>query len=73
MVARIGSIISLISVLYFLAIVWEGFASQRPVLARKARVGSLELSHSFPPINHRYSSCPKIISLSVKLYKLKGS
>ena len=72
-VARIGSIISLISVLYFLAILWEGFASQRPALASKASVRSLEMAHSFPPINHRYNRCPKILDFYCKLYKLKGS
>ena len=73
MVARMGSIISLVSVLYFLAIIWEGFARRRPILGRKGRVSSLELVHSFPPINHRYNSCPQLVEFCVKLYKLKGS
>ncbi len=73
MVARMGSIVSLVSVLYFLAIVWEGLISHRPALGSKAGVSSLELTHSFPPMNHRYNRCPKIVALMVKLYKLKGS
>ena len=67
MVARIGSIISLISVLYFLVILWEGFARQRPALGRKASVRSLEILHSFPPINHSYNRCPKMIIFYSKL------
>lgn len=75
MVARIGSIISIGSVFYFLAILWEGLTRHRPALARKNRRGSLEYRHSFPPINHSYSRCPQIIGgfFNVKLYKLKGS
>ena len=60
-VARIGSIISLVSVLYFVIIMWEGLARHRPALARKARCSSLEYAHSFPPMNHRYNSCPLLL------------
>lgn len=72
-VASAGSAISTASVMCFLMILWEGFARQRPALARKARVRSLELMHSFPPINHSYRRCPSLVLFLVKLYKLKGS
>lgn len=60
MVARVGSIISLVAVFYFLAIVWERLVRHRPVLRRMHMNSSLELTHVCPPITHRYNSCPKI-------------
>lgn len=71
--ARVGSMISIVSVSYFLAIVWEGFSRHRPALNRKASIRSLEIIHSFPPINHRYNRCPQIMAFGVKLYKLRSS
>ena len=58
--ARLGSIVSIVSVIYFVFILWEALARHRPILAAKALSSSLEISHSFPPINHRYNSCPKL-------------
>lgn len=63
LVARVGSMISVFAVIYFLFIVWEAFASQRRVLSRKANCCALELTHSFPPIDHRYNSRPQIFVL----------
>jgi cytochrome c oxidase subunit 1 len=60
LVARIGSLISVIAVMYFLVILWEAFARQRARLSRKSLSSSLEIAHSFPPINHRYRWCPKL-------------
>lgn len=73
-VARIGSIISLVATVYFLAILWERLVRHRPVLRRKNRNASLELVHVCPPMTHRYNSCPKIcVDWIDKLIKLKGS
>jgi len=61
-IARVGSIISVISIIYFLFILWESLVSHRPALCRIARRSSLENYHSFPPLNHRYPSIPVVIS-----------
>ena len=59
--ARIGSIISIVSVIYFLFILWEALVSHRVALSRNSRSTSLELIHRFPPLNHRYASIPIIM------------
>jgi len=59
--ARVGSIISIISVLLFIVILWETFASQRPVLGRLHTRSSIEFFHPFPPLTHRYASCPLVV------------
>ena len=63
-IARIGSIISVVSVLLFIVIIWERLASQRPVLATIHTRSSLEFFHSFPPLIHRYESCPLVLTPS---------
>jgi cytochrome c oxidase subunit 1 len=57
-VARGGSIISVVAVLLFLFILWEAFASHRPAVSGNYVATSLEMSHTFPPLNHRYPSIP---------------
>jgi cytochrome c oxidase subunit 1 len=59
-VARIGSIVSVVSVLYFLFILWEALVSHRPALSSIHISTRIELIHSFPPINHSYTSIPVI-------------
>lgn len=58
LIARMGSLISISSVVIFIYILWEAFRTQRPVLFRAHNRASLELSHSFPPLNHSYKLCP---------------
>lgn len=72
-VARVGSIISLISILLFLFILWESLVRMRPALFNNQNRTSLEFIHSFPPITHRYASTPVLFNLKDKLTKLKGS
>ena len=67
LVARVGSIISVLAVLYFLLILWESLVSQRPSICSKSISTSLELAHSFPPITHSYRRCPKIYVFLSKL------
>jgi len=57
-VARVGSLITTISVIIFIFIIWETFTSHRPVLAINRNPASIEWRHSFPPLNHRYPSAP---------------
>ena len=61
-IARIGSIISIISVLIFIFILWERIVRQRPVIFSIHNNSSLEFIHSFPPCTHRYKLCPQGIS-----------
>lgn len=73
-VARVGSIITTMSVFFFIFILWEAFSSQRLPLTRKATRGALEIVHSFPPLTHSYNRCPRLyLVLLDKLYKLCGS
>jgi cytochrome c oxidase subunit 1 len=58
--ARIGSIISIVSVILLIFILWERFASQRPCLFFINISSILELTHSFPPIVHSYLTTPVI-------------
>ena len=58
LVSRVGSGITTISVLYLIGIVWESLARHRPALCSKAAASSLELTHTLPPLNHSYPSCP---------------
>jgi cytochrome c oxidase subunit 1 len=67
LVARVGSLISVVAVMYFVIILWEAFARQRARVRRKSLSSSLELAHSFPPINHRYNRCPKLFYFLSKL------
>lgn len=59
-VARIGSLITSMRVIFFMATLWEGQATQRPVLARKYLRTFLELTHHLPPISHRFDRVPQI-------------
>ena len=60
-VARVGSIVSVVSVIMFLFILWEALVSHRPAIARICRASSLEIVHTFPPLNHRYASIPVLV------------
>nr|ABK79909.1 cytochrome c oxidase subunit I [Tigriopus californicus] len=60
LVASMGSIVSLVSVLFLLFMIWEALGSHRCVLGSKSLNTSLELAHSCPPMTHSYSSCPSI-------------
>ena len=59
-IARMGSIISLVSVLMFIFILWEAFVRLRPAIFCIRRSSSLELMHPYPPMDHRYRSNPTI-------------
>merc|ERR1719233_282502 len=47
---------------FFLFILWEALVSHRPAISRNHLRTSLELIHSFPPINHSYTSIPVVSS-----------
>ena len=60
-VARFGSIISLIGLLFFIFILWESFVRHRAAILSIHQRTSIEWIHSFPPLDHRYSIPPIII------------
>lgn len=59
-VARVGSMVTTFSVIYFMFILWEALVSHRPALCSKATAARLELTHTLPPLTHRYNRCPKV-------------
>ena len=58
--ARFGSIISVIAVGYLVFIVWEAFSRQRLVLYINVPNTFLEFSHPLPPTHHSYSRTPLV-------------
>jgi len=59
--SRVGSIISVVSVIIFIFILWERMASQRAALYSVHVKSSLEFNHAFPPFVHRYNSSPQSV------------
>jgi cytochrome c oxidase subunit 1 len=57
-VSSIGSTISIVSVFFFIMIVWEAFSSQRPVLFTIFIPTIIEWQHDLPPADHRYIEVP---------------
>lgn len=57
-VASFGSLISTMSSIFLVYIVWEAFSEKRISLRVKSVQRSIEIAHSIPPINHRYNSVP---------------
>jgi len=60
MVARVGSIISMVASLYLVIVTWESLSSHRPILGFLRNVSALETIHFFPPMNHSYPIVPKV-------------
>lgn len=69
-VARAGSMITTVSVIYLVFIVWESIVSHRPALIVKGARSSLEAVHCLPPLTHSYDRTPKVFGFFSKLYKL---
>nr|YP_008757674.2 cytochrome c oxidase subunit I [Hylobitelus xiaoi] len=59
-VSSIGSLISLISVFYFIFILWEAFSVQRMSLSSFSLSTSIEWLQFFPPANHSYREIPMV-------------
>ncbi len=59
-VARVGSMITTASVIYFVFILWEGLSRHRPAMLRKTGPSALEQVHCLPPLCHSYRCCPKL-------------
>uniref|UniRef100_A0AAU8L160 Cytochrome c oxidase subunit 1 n=3 Tax=Coleoptera TaxID=7041 RepID=A0AAU8L160_9SCAR len=57
-VSSIGSLISLVSILLFLFIIWESFISHRKSLMPLSMTTSIEWFQIMPPAEHSYSELP---------------
>nr|ASS30663.1 cytochrome c oxidase subunit 1 [Gastroptychus rogeri] len=53
-VSSMGSLISLIAILIFMIIMWEGFMIKRIAMFPFYMSSSLEWKHAFPPMDHSY-------------------
>nr|WRQ18278.1 cytochrome c oxidase subunit 1 [Onukigallia sp.] len=56
--SSIGSIISMISILFFIFIMWESMISKRSPLFKKNNKSSIEWMQSLPPSEHSYNELP---------------
>lgn len=59
-ISSIGSLISIVSLIIFIFIIWEAFASKRKIINIFFLRSSLEWLSSYPPINHRFNEIPSI-------------
>nr|YP_009353718.1 cytochrome c oxidase subunit I [Neotrypaea harmandi]BAX02572.1 cytochrome oxidase subunit 1 [Neotrypaea harmandi] len=59
-VSSMGSMVSLVAVLGFVMIVWEGLVSKRPVVFNLYLSTSIEWQHPYPPADHSYMEIPMI-------------
>nr|APX40682.1 cytochrome c oxidase subunit 1 [Labidostomis lucida] len=59
-VSSIGSLISLVSIIMFLYILWEAFSVQRKSITGLNLASSIEWLQSQPPAEHSYSELPAI-------------
>nr|WMV00552.1 cytochrome oxidase subunit I [Maoricicada otagoensis otagoensis] len=61
MISSMGSIMSLVGIMFLLFIVWEGFISMRLVLYSNSIHSSIEWMQKFPPSEHSYNEMPLLI------------
>nr|YP_010032414.1 cytochrome c oxidase subunit I [Cicadetta abscondita]QOW07735.1 cytochrome oxidase subunit I [Cicadetta abscondita] len=61
MISSMGSIMSLIGIMFLLFIVWESFISMRLVLYSNSIQYSIEWMQKFPPSEHSYNEMPLLI------------
>nr|ARH54248.1 cytochrome c oxidase subunit 1 [Cucujus haematodes] len=60
MVSSIGSLISLVSIQYFIYIIWESFSCQRKSLSSLNLTSSIEWLQAHPPAEHSFSEQPML-------------
>nr|YP_009185997.1 cytochrome c oxidase subunit I [Tetartopeus terminatus]ALO71191.1 cytochrome c oxidase subunit 1 [Tetartopeus terminatus] len=61
-ISSIGSLISTMSILLLLFIIWESFSSSRMILSTKNFSTSIEWYQSYPPSEHSYNELPMLSS-----------
>lgn len=59
-ISSIGSLISIIRMIYLIFILWEGLRSKRIIINVFFTSSSLEWTSSLPPLNHSYNELPSI-------------
>nr|ADH51321.1 cytochrome oxidase subunit I [Empria excisa] len=57
-ISSIGSIISFVSILYFMFIIWESLSSQRQIIFSANLISSIEWNQKLPPSDHSYEELP---------------
>nr|WIL10238.1 cytochrome c oxidase subunit I [Drilaster sp. 2 XYG-2023a] len=60
LVSSVGSLISTISILFFIFIIWEAMTSMRKVIFSLQMPSSIEWIHDTPPSEHTYSELPML-------------
>nr|QEJ81426.1 cytochrome c oxidase subunit 1 [Drilaster sp. FM16] len=60
LVSSVGSLISTISILFFIFIIWESMTSMRKVIFSLQMPSSIEWIHDTPPSEHTYSELPML-------------
>nr|QSF20078.1 cytochrome c oxidase subunit I [Xenapatidea procincta] len=61
-ISSIGSIISFVSILYFMFIIWESLSSQRQIIFSSHLSSAIEWNQLLPPSDHSYEELPICIS-----------
>ena len=62
MVSSIGSVVSLVAVIFFMFLVWESFVVRRFVISPDYSFSSLEWQYkSFPPSHHTFDETPYVV------------
>nr|WLE65042.1 cytochrome c oxidase subunit I [Aphidius gifuensis]WLE65172.1 cytochrome c oxidase subunit I [Aphidius gifuensis]WLE65198.1 cytochrome c oxidase subunit I [Aphidius gifuensis]WLE65679.1 cytochrome c oxidase subunit I [Aphidius gifuensis]WLE65692.1 cytochrome c oxidase subunit I [Aphidius gifuensis] len=58
LISSLGSIMSLVSMIFFIFILWESLLSKRLVIYNKYMNTSIEWIQLYPPMNHSYDQIP---------------
>nr|YP_010947052.1 cytochrome c oxidase subunit I [Ergaula nepalensis]WGO57861.1 cytochrome c oxidase subunit I [Ergaula nepalensis] len=66
-ISSIGSMISFVSIIMFIFILWESMSTNRMVLFTTQTSNSIEWLQNLPPAEHSYSELPTISLLSNKI------
>nr|UZT67512.1 cytochrome c oxidase subunit 1 [Figites sp. ZJUH 20220009] len=61
MISSIGSMISMVSIMLFIYIIWEGILVKRLMLFKKFLNTSIEWMHNYPPFSHSYNEITLMI------------
>nr|YP_010531191.1 cytochrome c oxidase subunit I [Hypsathalia przewalskyi]UXW93426.1 cytochrome c oxidase subunit I [Hypsathalia przewalskyi] len=56
--SSIGSMITFLSILFMIFIIWESFSSQRQIIMSSHMISSIEWNQKFPPSDHSYEELP---------------
>lgn len=59
-ISSIGSLISIIRLIFLLFIIWERIASKRLIISIFYTNSSIEWINSYPPLNHSYAELPAL-------------